>query len=142
MSYIIAINEMEQMYFKSVILQNNSNSDNGVIRSRMESGVPNYLMRWEDVLYDLNLQFITKENVIRIKNEVTLSMNMDGLITLDYKKMEKAGWFDFDLTINDNNETDPEFYVTDKIQISRIVGTDLWEMKIKLSIRREGDFSV
>lgn len=130
MSYILSINSKPQMHFKTMTNKKNSNED-GIISNRMESGRPNYFTRWEDVLYDLTLQVLTKDELKKIRKEIGLSMINDGSITLDNTKLSKAGWFDF----AELNGSDPHFYVTAIPSQKRINGTDLWNLTINLSER-------
>ena len=130
MSYINSINTLPQQYIKDMKIKKNS-KDEGITFKRMESGRPNYNLRWEDVLYDLTLQVLTKEEVVKIKKEVTDSIITYGLITLDYNKMLKAGWFDFEET----GGTDPKFYVTPPGTLTRVPGTDFWNLTLNLSQR-------
>ena len=131
MAYITSINNKPQMLWKEM-KPKNTVSEDGVISLQMESGLPSILVRWQDVAYDLTLQYLTKAEVIEITQEVMSSLGnpADGKITLDFAKSEKSGYFDYKGTL-----TDITFIVTGNIKKQRIAGTDYWEITLPIAER-------
>lgn len=132
MSYIDSINNKEQFHYKNVVHQG-TDSDDGVVINQMESGAQNVLIRWVSTLYDLNLQYLTHDQVVEITKEVRTSVIEDGNITLDFTKMKTAGYFDME-----GSGADPTFIIDPRtIKPSRISGTKYFNLYMRLSERQE-----
>ena len=129
--WIPSINDLPQMFWKGMTIQ--ETEQEGQTTNLMESGVSATLFMYHDERYVLTIQYQTKDQIKTIKNELLEAVKTEnGKVTLNMQKCQTAGYFNLqDLTV------DPTFTLVDKIKVSRVSGTDYWNLSITLLERIE-----